>query len=77
MTPANTGKRETSILYRGRHLIVELHPGFFSIGPKGKGAQHRVAVEYGAIYEMGMKLRAREAAENGQPRRRLVKRGLF
>ena len=59
-------RRETATTYRGRPLIVELHPGYALIREKGK--RHSVSVGYAAILELGYKLLAREARP--QPRKR-------
>ena len=59
---ASPVRRETDALYRGRTLVVELHPAFVSLKEKGK--RTRVTVSYPAIYELAWKLLARaEAAE--------------
>jgi hypothetical protein len=59
---ASPVRRETDAMYRGRTLVVELHPAFVSLKEKGK--RTRVTVSYPAIYELAWKLLARaEAAE--------------
>jgi len=51
-------KRETSSLYRGRPLIIELHPGYMSI--REKGTRRSVVVDYRTALEVGYKLLARQ-----------------
>ena len=50
--------RETAILYRGRALVVTLKPR--SIEVREKGRRDRVAVPYDVVYEIALKLRARQ-----------------
>jgi hypothetical protein len=59
-----TVQRETMAIYRGRPLIVTLHPKYIEIREKGlrDGA---VAVQYGDLFEFGMKVRALEQRQNG------------
>lgn len=52
-------KRETSTLYRRRALLVELTAHAAIIREKGR--RDRVTVPWDAIYDLGLKLRAREA----------------
>ena len=60
--------RETATYYRGRPLVLELHPGYLVLRQKGK--RHRVSVEYGAILEFGYKILARiEKANKAEARR--------
>jgi hypothetical protein len=60
MTHAQTSpvKRETSASYRRRALIVEVTAHAAVIREKGR--RDRVVCPWDAIYQMGMKLRARE-----------------
>jgi hypothetical protein len=62
-----TVKRETASLYRGRPLIVRLHPRFVEIRPKGKRTS--VSVGYEAIYEFGWKVLARQQAAEKKQRK--------
>jgi hypothetical protein len=50
--------RETAARYRGRPLVVELHPGFIALHPKGM--REKVTVDYATALEVGYKLLARE-----------------
>ncbi len=50
-------RRETASTYRGRPLVIELHPGYLEIRPKGK--RTRVAIPYDAVLELGWKMIAR------------------
>jgi hypothetical protein len=62
ISSASPVRRETDVHYRGRALVVELHPGFLTLKEKGK--RYRVSVGYDAILSLGFKLLARaEAAE--------------
>lgn len=57
-----TVKRETAITYRGRPLIVELHPGYLIL--RQKGTRRAVSIDYSAVLDLGYKLMARaERAE--------------
>ena len=49
--------RETSSLDRSRPLVVELHPGYVAIWPKG--TKESLRVSWGAILDLGRKLEAR------------------
>ena len=60
-------KRETSTLYRRRALIVELTA--HSAIVREKGRRDRVIVPWEAVYDLGMKLRARAAAAEKKARR--------
>ena len=62
ISPSSPVKRETDVYYRGKTLVVELHPTFIVLKEKKKRV--RVTVSYPAIYELGWKLLARAAAEN-------------
>ncbi len=53
--------RETAVVYRRKPLVVELRPGYLLIRHKGKRVG--VAVDYAAIYELGYKMAALEAAQ--------------
>jgi len=52
-------RRQTSATYRNRPLVIELYPGFLTVRPKGKRTPF--GIEYGAVYEVAMKLAARAA----------------
>jgi hypothetical protein len=59
--PTSSVTRETLAQYRRRPLIVELSGHNVSIREKGK--RDRVLVPLLAIYDLGLKLRARELLE--------------
>jgi hypothetical protein len=60
--PERIVKRETASTHRGRPLIVELHPGYLTLRQKGR--RSAVAVDYGAVLDLGYKILARaERAE--------------
>ena len=46
--------RETGINYRGKPIIVELHPGYMLLRQKKRRAS--IAVDYVAIMDLGYKL---------------------
>lgn len=50
--------RETPVHYQHRPLIVELAPSYLKLRPKGL-RNSEVAVDYEAIYELGLKMQAR------------------
>jgi hypothetical protein len=58
--PESPLRRETGTYYRGRPLLIELHPGYAVL--RRKGTRQRVAVSYDAILEFGYKILARQAA---------------
>jgi hypothetical protein len=51
---------ETSAVYRGRALVVELTPHFVFL--RGKGTRQTVSVPWLAVHELGLKLQARSVA---------------
>ena len=51
-------RRETAACYRGRPLIVELHPGYLVL--REKGTRRAVTVDYKTALEVGYKLLARQ-----------------
>lgn len=60
-------RRETASYYRGRALMVQLRGRYLEIREKGR--RDVVSVEYGAIYELGLKIRwRRERAEKQKDR---------
>ena len=62
-------KRETAARYRGRPLIIELHPGYMNI--REKGTRRSVTVDYRTALEVGYKLLARQKqAEKVQEKKR-------
>jgi hypothetical protein len=65
--------RETAAVYRGRPLIVELHPGFLVL--RQKGLAERVTVDYIAALELGYKMLWRQAQGAKKPARRAEVRG--
>lgn len=57
-------RRKTAALYRGRALVVRLHPRYLEIGEE----RHQLfAVPYDALYETALRLQARR---NEEERRR-------
>ena len=50
--------RETATSYRGKPLVVELHPGYLMIHEKG--AHQGYMLDYAAAYEVAQKIRARD-----------------
>lgn len=61
LKPGRPLTRETAIYYRGRALVVRLHPGYIEVRQRGRRTGY--ALEYGAVYEAAGKLAARKAAE--------------
>ena len=62
ISPSSRLCRETDTVYRGRALVIELHPNHIVIGEKRK--KYRVTIGYATVYETAMKMLARaEAAE--------------
>lgn len=59
MISANTSRRETATLYRGRPLIVRLKPRTIEIHEKGR--RDVLSMDYGALYEFALKLRWKSA----------------
>lgn len=51
-------RRETACCYRGRPLIVELHPGYMTIREKGR--RRSVLLDYRAAFDLACKILARE-----------------
>jgi hypothetical protein len=49
-------KRETSLMYRGRALVVTLHPGYCEVRSKGKRKGY--VVSWSAIHDLGAKIQA-------------------
>jgi len=72
ISPASPVRRETDAHYKGKPLVVELHPGFIVMGEKRK--KHRVTIDYATVYETAWKIMARaEAAQRKTQKKR--KRG--
>ena len=65
-----TVTRETRASYRGRTLIVELSAHEVTLREKGR--RHRVSVPILAVYDLGFKLLAREAAAAKRAKRKGV-----
>lgn len=63
-----TVRQETATLYRGRPLIIELHPGYLTLREKGK--RHAVTVEYRAALDLGYKILSRAEQAERKARRR-------
>ena len=60
-------RRETAACYRGRPLIVELHPGYLVL--REKRTRRAVTVDYKTALEVGYKILARhEQAERAKAR---------
>jgi len=57
LKPGAPVRRETAVYYRGRPLLVELHPGYLTLREKGKC--FTLAVDYQAILDLGYKMKAR------------------
>ena len=49
-------RRETATIYRGRALVVTLHPRYIEIHEKGR--RDSAALDYEAVYETALKARA-------------------
>ena len=47
-------KRETAVVYRGRPLLVELHPGHLSLREKGR--RFNLDVDYRTILDLAYKM---------------------
>ena len=61
MTPATKPvTRETPVYYRGRALVVSLHPSYLRIREKGR--RMAIDVDYRSILDLGFKQLARAAA---------------
>lgn len=65
-------RRETSTVYRGRPLIVELHGGYMTL--REKGTRRAVTIDYRTALEVGYKLLARQA-QREKGGKRVKKRG--
>lgn len=57
-------RRETDALYRGRALVVRLHPRYLEISEKGR--RDSVTLHYEAAYECALKLKARRDEDEGR-----------
>lgn len=68
ISPQTPLRRETSVYYRGRPLIVELHPGYLTLREKGR--REAVAVDYRAILDLGYKIKARADRQEKLERRK-------
>jgi hypothetical protein len=66
--PASKLTRETAAVYRGRALVIELHPGYCSV--RLKGTKQAVSVDYRTVLETGYKILARQAASEKAARRK-------
>ena len=69
--PAAKLIRETSAYYRGRALVIELHPGHCSV--RLKGTRQAVSVDYRTLLETGYKILARQAAAEKAARKKRTK----
>jgi hypothetical protein len=62
MTKLKSGEklmRETSSTWKGRGIVVELHPGFLVL--REKGTQRQVSLDYATAMECGYKVEALHA----------------
>ncbi len=64
--------RESRAVYRGRALVIELSAHEITLREKGK--RTRVSVPILAVYDLGFKLLAREAAAAKREKRKAGKR---
>ena len=60
-------RRETATCYRGRPLIVELHPGYMTLREKGR--RRPVTLDYRAAWDLAHKILAREAVAEKRRKR--------
>ena len=67
--PTDSVIRETRAEYRHRPLVAELSGHYLTMREKGR--RDRVLVPLLAIYDLGLKLRAREIAQAKKNKRRL------
>lgn len=66
--------RETAALERGRPLLIELHPGFLVLRPKG--TRQRWSISYDAVFWTAVKAAVKEQrAEKQQQKGASAKRG--
>lgn len=62
-------QRETATVYRGRPLIIELHPRHLILRQKGK--RHRVTLDYATAVDVAYKLLwKQEQAEKAAARKK-------
>ena len=67
LKPNQPLKRETATVYRGRTLLVELHPSYISLREKGR--RRSIVVDYRACLDLGFKLLARAEREERAARK--------
>lgn len=67
LKPNQPLRRETATVYRGRTLLVELHPGYIALREKGR--RHSITVDYRAVLDLGFKLLARAEREERATRK--------
>jgi hypothetical protein len=65
--------RETVAEYRGKPLIVELHPGFIAI--RQKRGQDSYMVAYGDLYEYAQRVEALERKNSAPAKKTHLRRG--
>lgn len=66
--------RETAAVDRGRPLLIELHPGFLVLRPKG--TRQRWSISYQAVFWMAVKTEVEERrAERQRQKAAKAKRG--
>ena len=65
-------RRETDTFYRGRALMLSIHPRFLTLHEKGR--RDKLVLDYATMYEFAMKLRWRQEQAEKQAARKL-KRG--
>lgn len=61
--------RETAIQRRGRALVIELHPNYLRVRPKG--AREALALDYATLYDCAAKIDWRRRQADAAPKRRL------
>ena len=51
-------RRETGVVFKGRPLIVEIHPGYLTLREKGR--RHVVTLDYRTALDVAYKILARQ-----------------
>jgi hypothetical protein len=54
LKPEKIVTRETAVVYRGRPLLVELHPAYLTLREKGR--QFRLSIDYRTILDTAYKM---------------------
>lgn len=61
LSAEKTLRRETSVNYRGRPLVVILHDRYIELHEKGRRDEDsHVTLDYATLYELAMKVRANQ-----------------